>query len=126
MSATSVFVVQNPTGQFEADCCDERCGFGMHLLVECDSEQEAERAATKHRGELRRMGEPERLRDREVDRLRAEVATAKAELERIRREIEAERDKTRDAEGATLRDENVIIGIVNGLGIALRIARGES
>lgn len=55
---------------------------------------------------------------RENERLRAELA-------RIETAIEAEREKTRHAEGATLRDENVINGIVNGLGIALRIVRGE-
>lgn len=86
----------------------------------------------------------------EIDRLRAELAEAKrtaeaaivaeqergkswaekalrvqAELARIATELEAERDKVREAEGATLRDENVINGIVNGLGIALRIVRNK-
>jgi hypothetical protein len=46
--------------------------------------------------------------------------------EKVADEIAAERGKARDAEGATLRDENVINGIVNGLGIALKIARGEA
>jgi hypothetical protein len=46
--------------------------------------------------------------------------------EKVAEEIEAEREKAREAEGATARDENVINGIVNGLGIALRIARGET
>ena len=49
---------------------------------------------------------------------------AQAELARITTEIEAERDKVREAEGATARDESVIAGIYNGLGIALRIMRG--
>lgn len=55
----------------------------------------------------------------------AERDALKAELNRIVTEIEAEREKTRQAEGATLRDENVLNGVINGLGIALRIVRGE-
>lgn len=56
----------------------------------------------------------------------AERDALKAELDRIVAEIQAELDKTRQADGATLRDENVINGIVNGLGIALRIVRGDA
>jgi hypothetical protein len=51
---------------------------------------------------------------------------AEAELARIVTEIEAEWEKIREAEGATARDESVVVGIYNGLGIALRIVRGES
>src|SRR5262245_21843603 len=73
-----VFVVRNPTGRFEADCFDERCGFGLHLIAECDSKQEANRAMAAHQRELRAMDQPTRLRDREIDRLRAAIEQARA------------------------------------------------
>jgi hypothetical protein len=70
-----------------------------------------------------------------VERLRGELDQAHVDRsndarrsdvrwQRVTAEIEAERDKVREAEGATARDESVIAGIYNGLGIALRIVRG--
>lgn len=74
---------------------------------------------------VERLQDANRIIAGERDAWKATAQHLTAELERITREIEAEREKTRDLEGATLRDENVLNGIVNGLGIALRIVRGE-
>jgi hypothetical protein len=68
---------------------------------------------------------------RAYDRAHYALAAALPEHERTVREqlaksIEAERDKVNQAEGATLRDEHVIGGVINGLNTALRLVRGET
>jgi hypothetical protein len=53
MSNLNVFVVQRETdGIWDAACCDQRCGFGMHGVAEETTKAAAERAATAHRKEL--------------------------------------------------------------------------
>lgn len=72
---------------------------------------------------LRAELEVQRVLAAEFDQVAAEKV---AELNRVATAIEAERDKVRNADGATARDESVIAGIINGLGIALKIVRGAS
>lgn len=92
-----------------ADCA-------VHGAVRAFNEERAENARLREK-----LGHLDEARRLDVKWRQA----AEAELDRIASGIEAERDKTREAEGATLRDENVINGIINGLGIALKIVRGE-
>lgn len=58
MSASDVFVVRRETdGVWEADCIDQRCGFGIHGVAETDSEAEALQAAAEHRRELAQINQ---------------------------------------------------------------------
>lgn len=53
-SDLGVFVVQRETdGIWEASCINEHCGYGMHDVAESKSKTSAEKAATKHRAEIR-------------------------------------------------------------------------
>lgn len=100
MSGTDldVFVVQvEPTGLWEADCCNILCGQGMHNVAEgLTSQGSAEKAATAHRRHLRKRiaeenGRWERMAAsddpvaREAVLLRERLRAAEAMLGKYRR-----------------------------------------
>ncbi|MEO3856153.1 hypothetical protein [Acrocarpospora sp. B8E8] len=106
----SVFVVQvEPTGLWETGCCNSDClsSYGFHCVAEdLASEAEAEKAATRHRAEIRRAAKEERVQaDHRHEALRLarteagraalveELVQAKARI----RELTAERDELRSA-----------------------------
>jgi hypothetical protein len=102
----SVFVVQvETTGLWEASCCNEACGYGLHCVSEDNPTREAaEQAATAHRRAVSR-----RLRAATARARQAEQGSAlywqgiaqqrERELKRAERQMRALRqtiDRARD------------------------------
>lgn len=55
MSGNVYAVEVTGTGLWEAACCDDRCGFGLHALADQVPKGQAEAAATVHRKLLATM-----------------------------------------------------------------------
>ena len=104
----SVWAVQvEPTGLWDAGCCNDSCGWGMHTVAEdLPTQAEAEKAATRHRAEIRRAAKEERvqadIRHEALRLARTEVGRAALVEELVQakariRKLIAERDELRAA-----------------------------